>query len=105
MKTIFTLIVFVIFNFSYSQDYTLLQINAKWNSNNTFKLQKAGDTEIKLAWLEEQPEKIQKNIKSVPVLILFKDGKPAFQWNGGINLKLNIKEEDIVRIIEKTKNR
>ena len=86
--------------FSYSQELVLLEINAKWNKNNSTSIKKIGDVYIKKTWLEDLPDNVKKSVKSVPMLILFKDGKNVYQWNAGLDLKLHIKEADILNIIE-----
>ena len=63
---------------SYSQEFSLLEINAKWNAKNSLKIKRLKGIPIKTAWLEEQPKTIQKRIKSVPVLILIRAFKTIY---------------------------
>ena len=86
---------------SYSQEFSLLEINAKWNAKNSLKIKRLNGIPIKTAWLEEQPKTIQNRIKSVPVLILIRDDRPIYQWVAGIDLKLNITESEFNRIYSK----
>jgi len=86
---------------SYTQEFSLLEINAKWNSRNSLKIKRLKGISIKTAWLEEQPKSIQKRIKSVPVLVLIRDNKPVYQWVAGIDLKLNITEIEFDKIYSK----
>ena len=74
---------------SYSQDFTLLEINAKWNKHNNLPVNKLADIKIQYAWLEDQPASI-----------LMSDGKSVAQWRAGINLQLKITEEEVKKAIE-----
>jgi len=85
---------------SYSQDFTLLEINAKWNKHNNLPVNKLADIKIQFAWLEDQPASIQRSVISVPTLILMSDGKSVAQWRAGINLQLKITEEEVKNAIE-----
>ena len=72
----------------YSQTYSLLEINAKWNKKNNLRQDKIAGIRINFGWLEDQPKEMQSKIRSVPILVLFKDGKPIYQWIAGIDFKL-----------------
>ncbi len=95
MKKIVTLILLLTCLNSYCQKFTLLEINARWNEHNNLSVNKLADIKIQFAWLEDQPNSIQKNVISVPTLILMKEGKSVAQWRAGIDLKLRITEEEI----------
>lgn len=84
-----------------AQEYSLLEINAKWNAKNNLPQKELAGLGIKFAWLENQPQVIQKSVKAVPMLILMKDGRPIHQWQAGINLKLSITEEDVKKVLTK----
>jgi len=47
---------------------------------------------------------MQSKIRSVPILVLFKDGKPIYQWLAGIDFKLNVTEEEFEKVFNKLKN-
>ena len=82
----------------YSQKYSLLEINAKWNQKNNLKQDKIAGIRINFGWLEDQPKETQSKIRSVPILVLFKDGKPIYQWLAGIDFKLEVTEEDFDKV-------
>ena len=82
----------------YSQTYSLLEINAKWNQKNNLKQDKIAGIRINFGWLEDQPKKMQSKIRSVPILVLFRDGKPIYQWVAGIDFKLEVTEEDFDKV-------
>ena len=100
MKKIIILITLLTCLNSYSQKFTLLEINARWNEHNNLSVNKLADIKIQFAWLEDQPEFIQKNVISVPTLILMSEGKSVAQWRAGINLQLKITEEEVKKAIE-----
>jgi len=101
MKNIFLILAILLSTYTYSQKYTLLQINSEWNSVNNVKLPKIKGVENVFAYLEEQSLDFKKSVKSVPVVILYKDDTPVYQWVAGISMKLEIKEEEIIAIINK----
>ena len=75
MKKIVTLILLLTCLNSYCQKFTLLEINARWNEHNNLSVNKLADIKIQFAWLEDQPNSIQRNVISVPTLILMKEGR------------------------------
>ena len=85
----------------YSQTYSLLEINAKWNKKNNLRQDKIAGIRINFGWLEDQPKEMQSKIRSVPILVLFKDGKPIYQWIAGIDFKLQVTEEDFDKVFNK----
>jgi len=87
----------------YSQKYTLLEINAKWNDKNNLKQEKIGGVRINFGWLEDQTKEMQAKIRSVPILVLFNNGKPVYQWVAGIDFKLEVTEDDFENVINKLK--
>lgn len=101
-KVLILLMLFISIN-CYSQKYTLLEINAKWNSKNNLVQNKIGGIRINFGWLEDQPKKMQGKIRSVPILVLFKDGKPIYQWIAGIDFKLKVTEEQLENVLNKLK--
>lgn len=84
---------------AFAQKFTIVQINAKWNASHTVKLPSISGVAVQFAQLEDQPESIKSKIKSVPVVVLYKDGRFVHQWNADLSFKLNITEEDIRRVL------
>ena len=89
----------------YSQKYSLLEINAKWNQKNNLRQDKIAGIRINFGWLEDQPKEMQSKIRSVPILVLFKDGKPIYQWLAGIDFKLEVTEEEFEKVFNKLENK
>ena len=100
MKKIIILITLLTCLNSYSQNFTLLEINAKWNKHNNLPVNKLADIKIQFAWLEDQPASIQRSVISVPTLILMSEGKSVAQWRVGLDLQLKITEEEVKKAIE-----
>lgn len=103
MKNIFILILMLVSFNCTSQTFSFLEINAKWNSQNNIPYKEISGIKIKLAWLENQPESIRNSVKAVPTLILMKNGRPVHQWQAGINLKLEVTEEEIKKVLDRIK--
>ncbi len=103
MKKVLILLMLFVSISCYSQKYSLLEINAKWNSKNNLNQNKIGGIRINFGWLEDQPKTMQSKIRSVPILVLLKDDKPIYQWIAGIDFKLEVTEEEFENVINKLK--
>ena len=101
MKKFLILFTLLISFSAYSQKYSLLEINAKWNQKNNLQQEKIAGIKINFGWLEDQPKKMQNKIRSVPILVLFKDGKPVYQWIAGIDFKLKVTEKEFEKVFNK----
>ena len=102
MKNTLTLILLLFASFMYSQEYVLLEINSEWNLRNSAKIAKVKNVKIKKAYLEDQPKNLRDKIKSVPIVILYKDNSKIAQWTADISFKLVVTEEQILKAINKT---
>jgi hypothetical protein len=89
----------------FSQKYTLLEINSKCNANNKVKIEKIKGVEHLKVYLEDQPSSIKYKIKSVPVLILYKDERPIRQWTADITFKLSVSKKEVIKTIERLKKK
>jgi len=56
MKKVLFLIAFLFSLNVAAQKFTIVQFNAKWNSNNTAKIPSISGVDITFAYLEDQPE-------------------------------------------------
>ncbi len=104
MKKILIILITLLSINCYSQEYKLLEINAKWNKKNNLKQKKLGGIRIDFVWLEDQSKSFQSKVTSVPVLVLIKNKRPIYQWAGGIDLKLEVTEEEFYKVFNKLKN-
>ncbi len=104
MKKIFVLIALFVFAIGNTQDYTVLHINSSWNFKNDYKhLDKIKGAKIVRALLEEQKQSIRDQIKSVPVIFLYRDRNLIGRWDAGISLSIKVPVEEIQQIIEKSR--
>lgn len=84
-----------------AQNLTVVQINAKWNRVNDFKITDLPPSvKYKFAYLEDQNNEVKSQIQAVPVIILYKGSEPVKQWNANLSFKLNVKEEDIIAAVK-----
>ena len=102
MKKVLLTLFIVLSTTLLSQNITVLQINAEWNSNNTvLGLDKLKGCTYKYGDLEKQSTQIKNSITSVPTILLLVDGKPKRQWVAGIDLKISATRQDIQAEINK----
>tara|TARA_R100001509_G_scaffold164451_1_gene142045 strand:- start:640 stop:975 length:336 start_codon:yes stop_codon:yes gene_type:complete len=101
------LIIFLFFGYeghsqryaSNSQKIRVVQINAKWNQQNTLYLDNLKGCKYEYAWLEEQPSNLKSQIKSVPVILIWLDGKRVKTYQAGLDFKLPITKDNIQEYI------
>lgn len=101
-KLLFITLMFIGFSAN-AQQFDLVQINADWNKKNSIQFKEVAGIPIKYARLEDQPTNIVSNIKSVPILILYVDGRVSYTWSGGIDLKCKVTPDEIIYVINKFK--
>ena len=100
MKQIFVLIALFVYAIASTQEYTVLHINSSWNYKNDYKhLNKLKGAKIVTALLEEQKASIKQQIKSVPVIFIYRDRSLIGRWDGGISLKIDTPVEEIQAVI------
>jgi len=86
----------------YSQDVTILQINAEWNKN--YDLSEITGAVVKFSYLKDQPKNIQQSIIAVPVIaIIDKRGRVRRQFIADISLKINASNMEIQNEINRIK--
>ena len=91
--------VFLLFSLLvHSQRVTVYQINADWNAKNTLKLNLKNCKYI-YADIDELASTIKSQIKSLPTILIYKEGKNRRQYMAGIDMKLNVREEEIQNFI------
>lgn len=104
MKQIFALIALFVFAIASSQDYTVLHINSSWNYRNDYKdLNKIKGAKIVRALLEEQKQSIKSQIKSVPVIFLYRERNLIGRWDAGISLSIKTPVSEIQQVIDKSR--
>ena len=95
-KLILCVICVLVAGFVYSQDVTVLQINAEWNKRNNYDLSGITGATVKFSYLKDQPKDIQKSIVAVPVIVIMdKKGRVRMQYVADISLKIKVGNLDI----------
>ena len=93
-------LIFILFSSSlFSQKYILMEINSEWNWSNKAKIDRIRNIPHQIAYLEDQTPKFREKVRSVPLVILYKDGRPIMQWTADISFKLVVKKEDVLKAI------
>ena len=80
-------------------EITVLQINAKWNKHHNIDLKELKGCKVNFGWLEDQPQTLQSQVKTVPVIVVFKNNKPVKQWNADLSFKLNVDLKEIQNVV------
>ena len=102
MRTLFLVLALLFSMFSYGQDITLVHFNYKWNKSNTYKgLDRLRNAKIQYAYVEDQSDAIKVSIKSVPTIMIYKNGKPVGKFEAGLQMKILVRLEDIQEEINK----
>jgi hypothetical protein len=86
-----------------AQEFTLIEINAKWNAKNHLTFTSVDGVEVKKAFLEDQPPHFAATIRSVPTLILYVDGRLIYSWQAGIDLKCPATPEQVAEVMSRFK--
>jgi hypothetical protein len=91
-------------SFSYSQDITTVHFNYKWNETNRYDgLNKLKNTKVQYAFVEDQKDIIKKSIKSVPTIIIYKNGRPVAKLEAGLTMEIIVRLDSIQSIVDKHK--
>jgi|TARA_R100001086_G_scaffold63867_1_gene29609 hypothetical protein len=106
MKQIFVLIALFVYAIASTQEYTVLHINSSWNYKNDYKhLNKLKGAKIVTALLEEQKASIKNQIKSVPVIFIYRDRNLVGRWDGGISLSIDVPVSELQEVINSSRFR
>jgi len=101
-KLILCAICVLVAGFVYSQDVTVLQINAEWNKRNNYDLSNITGATVKFSYLKDQPKDIQKSIVAVPVIVIMdKNGRVRMQYIADISLKIKVGNLDIQNNVDR----
>lgn len=85
----------------YSQDVTVLQINAEWNKKNNYDLSSITGAIVKFSYLKDQPKDIQNSILAVPVIVIMdKTGRIRMQYVADISLQIKTTHLEIQNTID-----
>ena len=101
-KLILCAICVLVAGFVYSQNVTVLQINAEWNKKNNYDLSGITGATVKFSYLKDQPKDIQKSIVAVPVIVIMdKNGRVRMQYVADISLKIKVGNLDIQNNVDR----
>jgi hypothetical protein len=86
-------------------DIVVVQINAAWNDNNTrTDLERLRGCEYRFGWLDDQPEALKQTVSSLPVVVIYRNGRPAYQYAADISFRLDTPFEEIQEQVYKLKH-
>lgn len=106
MRKLIVLIALFVFASSYSQEYTVLHINSNWNYRNDYKqLNEIKGAKIVKVLLEDQNANVKRQIKSVPVIFIYKGNSLIGRWDADISLKIKAPVEEMQEVIKSSKYR
>jgi hypothetical protein len=106
MKNLFVLIALFVYAIASSQEYTVLHINSSWNSRNDYKeLNKIRGAKVIKALLEEQSVSVKSQIKSVPVIFIYRDRSLIGRWDADISLTIKAPVQELQSTINNSKYR
>ena len=102
MRNLITTLFLFLTLFTYSQDITVVHFNYKWNSKNDYqKLQGIKRAKVSKALVEEQSADLQASMKAVPVIIIFRSGKPVARIEADLSMKIKTRLEDIQELVDR----
>tara|TARA_R100001510_G_C7571878_1_gene147979 strand:+ start:264 stop:578 length:315 start_codon:yes stop_codon:yes gene_type:complete len=96
-------ILFLLFSLNtYSQDVSVVHFNYKWNSKNDYvKLESIRRATVSKANVEDQSPDLQASIKSVPVIIIFRNNKPVARIEAGLSMKIEARLDEIQELVDR----
>jgi hypothetical protein len=105
MKKLILCAIFVLgAGYVYSQNVTVLQINAKWNVKNNYDLSNITGATVKFSYLRNQPKDIQKGISAVPVIVIIdKTGRVRMQYVADLSFKIKASNMEIQNVIDRVR--
>jgi hypothetical protein len=82
--------------FSFGQEITIVHFNYKWNDQNAYrKLDRLSNVKVQYAFVEDQADIIKRSIKSVPVIQIYRNGKPVIRYEAGLRMRIEKSVQDI----------
>ena len=78
----------------------VVHYNTEFNSSNSVPLKKISDARVIDAWIDDAEVKEYGNIKSVPTIVLYQNGKEIQRWEPGLSLSLSVTHQDIQAVID-----
>lgn len=82
-------------------DITVLQVNSQWNKQHNIDLNGLIGCDVQFAWLEDQTDNFKKQIRTVPIVILYHKNKPVRQWAADLSFKLDVDINEIQSVVDR----
>lgn len=103
------LILIIIASFSFSPEkiktkgIALIEYNAKFNESNSYSdIKRVKDVKVISLWIDDDAAlKTDEGIRSVPTMILYKNGKEVKRWEAGLSLSLDVPYIEIQKEVDK----
>ena len=106
MRQILVVAALFVYAISTAQEYTVLHINSSWNYRNDYKqLNQIKGAKIVKVLLEDQNANVKRQIKSVPVIFIYKGNSLIGRWDADISLTIKAPVEEMQEAIESSKFR
>ena len=96
-KLILCVICVLVAGFVYSQNVTVLQINAEWNKKNNYDLSEITGATVKFSYLKDQPKDVQNSV----IVIMDKTGRVRMQYVADISLQIKATRLEIQNTINR----
>lgn len=101
------LIIIALFAFSPEKIKTkgiaLIEYNAKFNESNAYSdIKRVKDVKVISLWIDDDASlKSDEGIRSVPTMILYKNGKEVKRWEAGLSMSLDVPYIEIQKEVDK----
>jgi|TARA_R110000824_G_scaffold4388_7_gene21194 hypothetical protein len=83
-----------------SKGLVVIHYNASFNTTNSVSLTGISDAKVLSLWIDDPDVKEFGKIKSVPTIVLYKNGKEIDRWEPGLSLTLSVTHKDIQEVID-----
>lgn len=104
MKNILIILSLLFSTTLFAQEIKVIQVNAEWNNANTrLDLENLTGCVYQFGWLKHQPQSVQDELLSVPVVLILKNEVIVKKYQAGISLKLKTPLEEIQQEINAIK--
>lgn len=102
MRKILLLIALLSFQYAKSQSVTVVHINAEFNSTNDWdEIKNIEGAKLMNGYIDKKPAiKDAYDIRYVPTIIVFSNGKEVKRWEAGLDMKLHVRLEDVQYIVD-----
>lgn len=88
-----------------AQSVVVVQINARWNEENTrHDLEQLKNCEYQFGHLEDQHATVQASVSSVPLVVIYVGDQAVQQFAAGIDLRLTTSLAEIQTIVNRYKH-